>query len=321
MPAADVDTGIASIFAGAGLSGGGTAAAVTLALPQAGVTAASYGSASSVATFTVDVFGRLTTAASTPIALPTTQINQQGAGTDDVLRWNGSAWSPAVVNAVQIRGVSVSALAPNTNQVLAYNGSIWIPTNPGSPSYPLAANPTGSASAPAYSFNADTDTGMYQAAADVLAFATNGTERMRIASGLGYVGIGTNNPSYPLEVNGTIKATNLYLTSDARKKYSVRSLDSESSLRKICSIRPVSFRWRSDRTLDEGFLAQELREVYPELVITNPDGSLSVKYTSLIAPMVSSVQEMNSKIEKLERENLELKAALQEILRELRKQK
>ncbi len=37
----------------------------------------------------------------------------------------------------------------------------------------------------------------------------NSYERMRIAAGTGYVGISTSNPNAPLEVNGTISATNL----------------------------------------------------------------------------------------------------------------
>ena len=58
---------ITSVVAGTGLSGGATSGAATLNLADTAVTAAAYGSATSVATFTVDAQGRLTAAASTAI--------------------------------------------------------------------------------------------------------------------------------------------------------------------------------------------------------------------------------------------------------------
>ena len=65
----------------------------------------------------------------------------------------------------------------------------------------------GSVALPSYSFIGDTNTGMYNIAADTLGFATNGGERMRITSA-GNVGIGTTNPNAKLEVNGVIKSNN-----------------------------------------------------------------------------------------------------------------
>ena len=61
----------------------------------------------------------------------------------------------------------------------------------------------GSASAPAYTFHNDRNTGAFSAAADTLAFTTAGTERMRIDSS-GRVGIGTTSVGALLHVsNGT----------------------------------------------------------------------------------------------------------------------
>jgi hypothetical protein len=44
----------------------------------------------------------------------------------------------------------------------------------------LKANGSGSATFPNFTFNGDDNTGMYRATTDVLAFATSGTERLRI---------------------------------------------------------------------------------------------------------------------------------------------
>jgi hypothetical protein len=60
--------------------------------------------------------------------------------------------------------------------------------------------------APAFSWTDDSNTGIYNPAADTVAFVTNGVERLRVLSD-GKVGIGLSNPSTELQVNGTINAT------------------------------------------------------------------------------------------------------------------
>ena len=57
----------------------------------------------------------------------------------------------------------------------------------------------GSATTPSFTFDSDANTGMFRAAADTLAFATAGTEQLRISSD-GYVGIGTTAPTANLNV-------------------------------------------------------------------------------------------------------------------------
>jgi hypothetical protein len=67
-------------------------------------------------------------------------------------------------------------------------------------SWPLLA-PDGTAAAPSYSFTNNSNMGMFRAGANILAFSTAGTERLRI-DGNGNVGIGTTGPSYKLHVQG-----------------------------------------------------------------------------------------------------------------------
>lgn len=70
-----------ALTAGTGLSGGSFtgASAATFALANTTVTAGSYGSAANTTPFTVDAQGRLTAAASTPIAILSQQITDKGA--------------------------------------------------------------------------------------------------------------------------------------------------------------------------------------------------------------------------------------------------
>jgi hypothetical protein len=72
---------IESVTAGVGLSGGGTSGAVTLDLANTTVVANTYGSASSVAVFTVDAQGRLTSASSNAISITGSQISDLGTAT------------------------------------------------------------------------------------------------------------------------------------------------------------------------------------------------------------------------------------------------
>ena len=66
---------IESVTAGTGLTGGGTSGAVTLNLASTAVSAGSYGSSSSVGTFTVDAQGRLTAASNSSISITASQVS------------------------------------------------------------------------------------------------------------------------------------------------------------------------------------------------------------------------------------------------------
>ena len=124
----------------------------------------------------------------------------------------------------------------------------------------------------------------------------------------GTLGVGTATPQQALDVNGTVRATNLLLTSDRRAKSSITTLDGAESLEKMCRVNPVSFKWKKDGKPDKGVIAQELREIFPEMVDEASDGSLSVRYQSLISPLISSVQELNKRNKQLRTEADDLKS-------------
>ena len=87
-------------------------------------------------------------------------------------------------------------------------GTLMFSSVGGGVSFPLVANPTGSAAAPAYSFGADTNTGMSAAVADTLVLSTAGVERLSLSPS----GVPTINGAYTLPnadgTSGQILTTN-----------------------------------------------------------------------------------------------------------------
>ena len=76
---------LTGVVAGTGLGGGGDAGSVTVNLANTAVTAASYGSATAVGTFTVDAQGRLTAASNTTIAIASTAVTDFTEAVQDVV--------------------------------------------------------------------------------------------------------------------------------------------------------------------------------------------------------------------------------------------
>lgn len=97
--------------------------------------------------------------------------------------------------------------------------------------------------------------------------------------------------------------------SDRRRKHDIAALPA-GDLERMMLLKPVSFKMSDDPQgkTEYGFIAQEVREVYPILVHTSDDASktLSLNYTGLIAPMVQSIQELKRENDAL---RTELKAA------------
>ena len=116
----------------------------------------------------------------------------------------------------------------------------------------------------------------------------------------GNVGIGTTNPSYKLDVNGTIRGSNVS-PSDARLKKNVQPL--QDPLGKIAQLRGVSFHWKDEaKGTDKeiGVIAQEVEKQYPELVSIDDEGYKSVAYGKLTAVLIEAIKAQESRITQLQ---------------------
>lgn len=108
---------------------------------------------------------------------------------------------------------------------------------------------------------------------------------------------------------GSITATGDIIgnyTSDINLKSNINNLT--DSLNKVNQLRPVSFIW-NDKALelnpnrytnDVGLIAQEVKEVIPDIVHPMYDGEyLGIDYIKLVPYLIKSIQELNDKIAEL----------------------
>lgn len=100
-----------------------------------------------------------------------------------------------------------------------------------------------------------------------------------------------------LDVRGDIVALSTFATSDIRLKTNVKPI--ENALSKVCQINPIEFNWKSNGKQDFGVIAQQIEELYPDLVIENLEGYKVVKYNPLIALLLKSIQELNKEVQEL----------------------
>lgn len=97
---------------------------------------------------------------------------------------------------------------------------------------------------------------------------------------------------------GAITAPGVTDSSDAAYKRDVRDL--RDGLAIVRALMPRRF-WNVLTELDEvGFVAQEVRDVLPEIVSTDDDGRLAVAYQRLTAPIIAALHELDARIKRLE---------------------
>jgi hypothetical protein len=135
-----------------------------------------------------------------------------------------------------------------------------------------------------------------------------------IIDGGSTLGSATNRWSTVFATNGVIN------TSDARDKRNIREL--EHGLNSLLRLRPVSYEWKDahGEGTKLGLIAQELKEVVPEVVRDwewkeDEQGNLSkvpaerlgVYYSDLIPVLIKAVQEQQAEIEQLRSEVQQLR--------------
>lgn len=117
----------------------------------------------------------------------------------------------------------------------------------------------------------------------------------------GQLGTGVDRASIictTISASGQIEAPSFNATSDARLKTNIKPFEYHNSILDV----PVrEYDWKESGEHAVGFVAQELQEVYPELVNENEDGILSIKETKLVYLLIEEVKKLKKEIEDLKK--------------------
>ncbi|MCS6929167.1 MAG: tail fiber domain-containing protein [Saprospiraceae bacterium] len=120
----------------------------------------------------------------------------------------------------------------------------------------------------------------------------------------------TNVPGSPSPA-GTFLPNGAYIPSDKRLKTDITTLG--SVLDRVSLLRPVHYRYRNegaDAKRSIGFLAQEVEELFPELVSLNPtpdgDGYLALNYAGFSVLAIRAIQELQAEVQALRQKNEQL---------------
>jgi len=136
----------------------------------------------------------------------------------------------------------------------------------------------------------------------------------------GNVRIGRPDPEFKLDVAGQVRALGFVTVSDGRLKTDVAQLT--KVLPKVAQIRGVVYERREPAgsrqnvmmRREVGVIAQEIENVFPELVTDTDDGLKAVAYDGLIGVLIEAIKELqveqDTRLTELIDENAVLRQAL-----------
>jgi len=317
---------ITAIYAGTGLTGGGTSGDVTLSVNNSIIQSRVIGSCSSGSSIRVinedgsvtcetdDNSGGTVIQVNTGTGLTGGPITTSGTISLSSTYSDGSAYDSRFVNVTGDTMIGPLSLPENgltvgSNQFVINSGKVGIGT--ATPNTMLDVNGR---------IRAKTDYGDYIAIGgdsignDVEIIIYSPSERNKISFWNAQLGIPTN-----IEA-GTATFSVLSITSDLRFKKNITPID--NALYKISSLRGVNFEWKSEEFPEKGFdrgrklglIAQEVERILPEVVSTNQKGEKSIEYANIVALLIEAVKELKN-------ENVDLKKRIELLEKVLRESK
>jgi hypothetical protein len=225
-----------------------------------------------------------------------------------------ASWAPSAVvstytNATDNRVLTSTGVGGiNGESTLTYDGTVLsISTN-------NARYFQGGDDAALYDVNVVNTLGVYGVQDSTVGAIKLGSSGQTLYSNATGVGIGTTTPGATLHIQGAISGSTMTLTGTATVQSLVETSTQElkknitpmeSTITTLYKLEPSRFNWISTDEPDIGLIAEQVEQIFPELVTHDADGKLiGVKYSKLTVLLLKAVQEMSQRIESLEQQSI-----------------
>ena len=180
-------------------------------------------------------------------------------------------------------------------------------------------NSLGSAASPTYTFQGDTDTGMFRtdSGANSISFTLGGTEGYRINTNRIMPAVDDDRDlgSASLKFDDVFATNNVIQTSDKNLKNTI--VTSDLGLDYINKLNPVSYKFNNKTRTHYGLISQEIETVLGTISKSatdfagfckdevDDDGNAmtpkyGLRYTEFISPIIKAIQELSAKVTALE---------------------
>jgi hypothetical protein len=257
-------------------------------------------------------------------------------GTSGVVSPDGSAGTPAY----QGSDANTGMFFPAADTIAFAEGGVEVARFNADAQFVVTA---GTASLPVITTTGDTNTGIFFPAADTIAFTEGGTESARIDSS-GNLLVGDTYQDGKVSISSNLTALNGLMvkntvtqtgtqwfinfrnstngnagniahtgtttvayntSSDYRLKEEVQPMT--GALAKVAALKPVTYKWKSDGSDGQGFIAHELQAVVPDCVTGEKDAVddegnpeyQGIDTSFLVATLTAAIQEQQALITSL----------------------
>jgi flagellar biosynthesis chaperone FliJ len=116
----------------------------------------------------------------------------------------------------------------------------------------------------------------------------------------------TGNKLYITNYSGGVYLTQGATSWTANSDIRIKNINSHitNAVEKLSTLQTINFCYKDDISKKEnlGLIAQEVEMVFPELIETNNDGILGVRYTELIPVLIEAIKEQQEQIKELKLE-------------------
>jgi hypothetical protein len=99
---------------------------------------------------------------------------------------------------------------------------------------------------------------------------------------------------YTLNINGYVIADKFKGRSDERLKSDISNIS--NGLQIVKQLTGKCYKFRNDKHISHGLIAQDVQHVLPSITSTDDDGFLNINYIELIPFLIESVKELDNKL-------------------------